>query len=216
MPVRPRSMSCCVVTAALLSCATAQAASPRFELTPFAGYRMGGEFDVPDATGGAAQSEDLDAEASFGLSLGLYRDAYSFYEVLYSRQEASLDSSDPTLRSIDVSVEYMHVGGTAMFPQDETWFVPYLSLTLGATRLEPKAGAYDAETEFSASLGGGVRLPVNDNVAVTLGLRGYLTFVDSDTDIFCVSGGESAGCLLRTSGSTFFQGEAQVGITLRF
>jgi opacity protein-like surface antigen len=207
---------CGVVVAPLTYCGTAQAQSPRFELTPFVGYRMGGEFDVPGEPGAAERSVELEPGASYGIDLGLYRDPNSFYELLYSRQLASLDSSDAALRGVDVSAEYLHVGGTATFPQDENWLVPYLSLTIGATRLEPQDGSYDTETKFSASLGGGLRLPVNDNIAVTLGLRGYVTFVDSDTDLFCLSGSEGATCLLRTSSSTFFQGEAQLGLTLRF
>ena len=59
-------------------------------------------------------------------------------------------------------------------------------------------------------------MPFNDNVAATLGVRGYLTFVDSDTDILCISDAEGADCLLRSSGSTYFQAEAQLGLTLAF
>ena len=64
--------------------------------------------------------------------------------------------------------------------------------------------------------GGGVRLPFTDNLAATLGVRGYLTFVETDGQYFCASTGEQAGCLLKSSGSTFFQGEATLGLTLRF
>jgi opacity protein-like surface antigen len=217
MPVRPRSILWCLLVVPSLFSGAAQAAPPRFELTPFVGYRMGGAFDVTSASDTTGdRSVDVDAAASVGLGLGLYRDPNSFYELLYSRQEASLDASDATLRNVDVTVEYMHVGGTAIFPVEETWFAPFVSLTIGATRFEPQVDAYDTETNFSASLGGGLRLPVNENLAVTLGLRGYLTFVDSDTNIFCLSDADGANCLLRTSGSTFFQGEAQLGLTVRF
>jgi hypothetical protein len=39
--------------------------------------------------------------------------------------------------------------------------VPYLSFTIGA-HVSIRGGGYDDETKFSASLGGGVRLPFND------------------------------------------------------
>jgi opacity protein-like surface antigen len=219
MTVPIRAIVCgCAAAGSLLLCSVAAhaEAAPRFEVTPFAGYRMGGEFDASTESDAADDSVDLESDASYGIDVGLYRDRYSFYELLYSRQEASLDSSDAALSGVDVSVQYWHIGGTAMYPLEDNWFVPYLSLTIGATVLEPESGAYDSETKFSTSLGGGVRLPVNDNVAVTLGLRGYLTFIKSDTDLFCVSGPEGATCLLRSSGSTFFQGEAQLGLTVRF
>ena len=70
--------------------------------------------------------------------------------------------------------------------------------------------------ELAGSLGGGLRLPFNDNLAATLGVRGYLTLIESDTSIFCKSDSEGGGCLVRSSGSTFFQAEALLGLTVRF
>jgi opacity protein-like surface antigen len=191
----------------------AHAAGPRFEVTPFGGYRTGGSFELPATESSPARDVDLDDGGSWGVDLGLYRDGSSFYELLYSTQSTSMDSSDPTLSRVDVQTDYYHFGGTLLFA-DEQWMVPYLSLTAGATRFS--ADDYDSETKFSMSLGGGLRLPFSDHVAATLGVRGYLTFIDSNTNFLCVSGGEESGCLVRSSGSTYFQAEAQLGLTLRF
>ena len=157
---------------------------------------------------------DIEDGSSWGIDLGLYRDPNGIYELLYSKQSTGIDSSDPALGNIDVDTEYYQFGGTLFFP-DEHWYIPYLSLTIGATRFSADGG-YDSKTRFSGSLGGGFRLPFNDNVAATLGVRGYLTFVDSDTDILCISDAEGADCLLRSSGSTYFQAEAQLGVTVAF
>jgi hypothetical protein len=189
-------------------------AAPRFEVTPFVGYRFGGEFDVQGADGEAERSIDLDDDTSFGLDIGLYRDNNSFYELLYSRQESGVDSSDAALRGLDVTTEYLHFGGTLLFDQD-TWYRPYLSMTIGATRLDP-SGGYDDETKFSASLGGGFRFPINERIAATLGARAYVTFVGSDTELFCVSIDGASSCLFKSSGSTYFQAEAQLGLAVRF
>lgn len=202
-------------TALLATSAVVRAESPVFEFTPFAGARMGGGFDVTNAEGNDS-SVDLGSGASFGLDLGLYRDRQSFYELLYSSQTSELDSNDPLLRGVDVRVDYLQFGGTAFFPQESDRFVPYLSLTIGATFMKPDQGDYDSETKFSGSLGGGFRFPFNDNVALNLGLRGYLTFIESDTRLFCVSDAQDAGCLLKSSGSTFFQAEALLGLSVRF
>jgi opacity protein-like surface antigen len=202
--------------ACLLLCAAPGAAlaeSPTFEIMPHVGYRLGGGFERPATLTEPARDIDLDESSSWGLGLGLYRDPNSFYELLYSTQETSFNTNDPNLSRIDVSVDYLHFGGTLLFA-DENWLVPYLSLTAGATRFD--ADGYDSETKFSASLGGGMRLPFTDNFSATLGLRGYLTFIDSNTSVFCVSGNEESGCLLRSSGSTLFQTEAQLGFALRF
>jgi hypothetical protein len=150
------------------------------------------------------------------VDVGIYRDPWSFYEILYSTQSVDLDSTDPALAGVDVDTDYIHVGGTLLFA-DEYWVVPYFSFTAGATLFNANGG-YDSDTKFSISMGTGLRLPFSEHVAATLGLRGFLTFVDSDSDIFCVSRpqeGES-GCLLKTSGDTYFQGEATLGLTLRF
>jgi Outer membrane protein beta-barrel domain len=197
----------------LLVAGAVHADVPRFEITPFAGGRMGGGFDATDDAGVTTEA-DLESGASFGVDLGLYRDSSSFYELLYDHQQTAFDSSDAALEGVDVNVDYLHVGGTVLFP-DEYWFVPYVSLTIGAAMFSPD-GPYDSETKFSASLGGGVRLPISDSVAVTLGLRGYLTFVSSDTDLFCASGPEGGACLVHSTGSTLFQGEGLLGVTVRF
>lgn len=213
MPMSLRVLTGALVCACVPSLSALADDRVRFDVTPMVGYRAGGEFDEVDPESTAEGSLDLDDGGTFGIDLGLYRDSHSFYEILYSRQDSGIDSPDPDVGSVDVATEYLHFGGTLLFT-DEYWFVPWLSLTIGATRLDPDGG-FDSETEFSASLGGGVRMPFNEHVAANVGVRGYVTLLDSDTAIFCVGSGD-LNCLVRTSGSTFFQGEAFVGLSFRF
>jgi hypothetical protein len=202
-----------VLLASLGAAPAAQGDDVRFEITPFVGYRMGGSFDAQDAAGNATGSADLDDGSSWGLDLGLYADQTGIYELLYSKQTSGLDRKDPLLGSVDVTTEYYQFGGTRFYPSEQ-WVVPYLSATIGATRFS--ADGYSSETKFSGTIGGGLRLPFNDNFAATLGVRGYLTFTESDTDYFCKSVNGEATCLLVSSGSTMFQTEALLGLTLRF
>ncbi len=187
--------------------------SPRAELTPYIGYRFGGQFDLDVVPPDTSKSVDLQDSSVWGVDLGIYRDRSSFYEVLYSHQSAGLDTNDPSLKGTDVTIEYLQVGGTLLF-QDHDHYVPYLSLTVGGTKFDA-GGSYGSETKFSGSLGGGVRFPIGEHLAATLGARGYLTVVNSDTEFFC-SGSGSVNCLFRTTGSTFFQGEALLGVTFVF
>ena len=189
-------------------------ADVRAEVTPFVGYRMSGSFDVEFADGSGTESVDVEDSSAWGIDVGIYARPDAFYEFLYSTQTTNLDSRNPDIAGVDVTTEYFQFGGTAFFPAEQ-WAVPYLSLTLGATRYSANQG-YDSDTKFSGSLGGGLRLPFNDNFAATLGVRGYLTLIDSDTSIFCRSDSEGGGCLVRSSGSTFFQAEATLGLTVRF
>jgi hypothetical protein len=189
-------------------------ADVRAEITPFVGYRMSGGFDVERADGSGTESVDVEDSSAWGIDVGIYATPDAFYEFLYSTQTTNLDSRDPAIAGVDVTTEYFQFGGTAFFPADQ-WPVPYLSLTIGATRYSADQG-YGSDTKFSGSLGGGLRLPFNENVAATLGVRGYLTLIESDTSIFCKSDSQGGGCLVRSSGSTFFQAEALLGLTVRF
>jgi hypothetical protein len=207
-------MVACVALAALTAASANAEGTPRFELTPWVGYRGGGDFDLQVAED-ETKSVDLDADTSFGLDLGLYRDSHSFYELLYTRQETSVDSSEATLQGLDVTTEYLHFGGTILFDHD-TWYQPYLSMTVGATRLDASGGGYDSETKFSGSIGGGFRLPFNERVSGVAGVRAYLTFIGSDTDLFCLSVNGELNCLLKSSGSTFTQFEGMLGLSVKF
>ena len=186
---------------------------PAFEITPWFGYRFGGKFDLDDPPSGVPASVNVDSSASWGVDLGIYRDRDSFYEVFYAQQSTGVDSSDALLKGLDVDVTYLQAGGTLLF-RDYERVVPWLSLTIGATRFDA-GGDFGSETKFSWSLGGGIRVPMGDHFAATLGLRGYMTLVDSDTRILCTGNGD-AQCLFKTSGTGFYQGEALLGFTATF
>ena len=178
-------------TAALALLGTASAwadGKPTAEITGFAGYRMGGQFDVNDSTTGDENSVDLQDSGSWGVDIGIYRDATSFYELLYSQQSSDLDSGDPTIKRADVKVEYFQFGGTIMYPYDDNWFIPYLSLTIGATRLDVQGAgsqighavfrqprrrrAYPDQREFLDD-GRAARLPDRGRLGQRVPVRGH-------------------------------------------
>lgn len=197
----------------LLPCllpAVAWSGTPRaidFEISPFAGYRFGGQFE-DRAT---AANVDVEESASFALAIDAEYSPGESIQVFYGRQSSEVQGTSP---AIDLDVEYFHVGGVATFPRDE--LLPYVVGTIGATRFSAGAGGVDDETRFSLSLGGGLRYFFTRTVGVRLEARGYLTFVETEADIFCVSDQGTATCLLRTSGSVLWQVEAQAGLTFRF
>jgi hypothetical protein len=197
----------------LMFAAPASADNRRFEVMPFGGYRVGGDFDVEDEQGVELRSADLDEDVSWGIELAYYRDRNAYYELLFSRQTSQFDDNDPALGGVDLTTDYIQFGGTLLF-DSEPWILPYLSLTIGLTRFD--ADGFGSEYKFSGSLGTGLRLPVNDRLSFVAGVRGYGTLIDSDTELFCVSGGGQGSCVVRTSGDIFFQGEATVGVALRF
>ena len=193
----------------------AVAAEPCLEVTPFAAYRLGGQFQTDAPANGGAGRTDVKNGTAWGVDFGLYRDAESYYQLLYSRRDAGLDTDDAGLRGIDVRIEYFQLGGTVLLPQP-AGHAGYISLTIGLTRLAALSGPYGSEHEFSASLGGGFRYPFTDRLQANIGVRGYATFVDRNTDLVCISDAGQAGCLLRSSGRTLWEVEGHAGLTFRF
>jgi opacity protein-like surface antigen len=181
-----------------------------WEVTPFVGYRFGGDFDV----GTTSTDANLDDDASFGIAINLGIDNYQQYELFYSRQEASFESTSP-VAPLDLDVEYLHLGGTLLL-NDELPVAPYLAGGLGITRLSPQSGPGSDDTRFSISLGLGVKLPVSQSFSVRLEARSYLTIVENDTAFFCASGSQGGVCAIQSSGDSFIQYELLAGVSFAF
>jgi opacity protein-like surface antigen len=178
---------------------------------PFAGVRVGGEFR--DTTNDGDRDTDIQESGAFGLALRMQRDAASEWEILYSRQRTETDATSGGAPSLDLDVEYLHFGGT-FFPTERN-YAPYVLGGLGVTRFSPKPGGLDDATDFSLSLGGGMRFPLTEAFALRLEARGFLTFVDADTAVFCISDG-GGFCAIQGSGSTLLQFEAVLGFAFSF
>ncbi len=179
-----------------------------YELTPFVGYRMGGDFDIANSS----QHANLDDHGSFALAFDLRRDEVSQYELLYARQESRLEKNSP-LAPLDVNVEYLHLGGT-LDVDGQMPLKPYILGSLGITRFTLQSGTDD--TRFSMSLGAGLRVPVTPRFGLRLEARGFLTLIDTRSAIFCASGSFGGVCSIRARGSTFTQFELMAGAAFAF
>jgi hypothetical protein len=203
------------IAAAICLCwaapAGAQEKASRFEITPYAAYRMGGSFDEKD---GAGRVEINDSGAE-GILFNIAANPNGQYELIYARQRTDADTSgffpdDPT---IDMDVEYVQFGGTYLFDGDNTR--PFIALTLGVTQFAPALPDTGSESFVSASLGGGIQIRARERLGIRLEARLFTTFVDDSSNIFCVSDG-GAGCLVRVDARTLSQWEARAGLVFRF
>ena len=184
-----------------------------WEVTPFVGYRMGGDFDLDGST--SARKVDLDDHGSFGLAVNLLPgDRSESYELFYSRQKASV-AKNSLLAPFELNVEYLHLGGT-LAVNDELPIKPYIVGGLGLTRFSPRTGNGGDDSRFSLSLGGGFKLPVTKNFGVRLEARGFVTFVNSDSAFLCVSGSQGGACTVRVKGDAFIQYELLAGAAFAF
>jgi len=185
-----------------------------WEVTPFIGYRGGGNFDLEGST--TANEVDLDDHGSFGLAVNLFPDGDKMqsYELLYSRQQTNVAKNSP-LAPFDLNVEYLHLGGT-LAVNDELPVKPYIAGGLGFTRFSPQTGNGGDDSRFSMSLAGGLRLPVTKHFGVRFEARGYLTFVNSESAFFCASGSQGGACTVKVKGDTFIQYELLAGAAFAF
>ncbi len=195
-----------------MTSAAAQDKLFKFEITPFAAYRIGGQFDEKDGDG---QFELNESDAQ-GIMLNISANPNGQYELLYARQDTEVDTqalfaTDPML---DLDVEYFQFGGTYLFDGEN--IRPFVAMTFGLTHFDPQPAEFDSESYFSASFGGGVQLNASQRIGVRIEGRVFTTLVESDSDIFCSSTDGVGACLIQVDGTTLTQWEARAGLVFRF
>jgi hypothetical protein len=94
--------------------------------------------------------------------------------------------------------------------------VPFIALTAGVARFEPRLDDVEAENYFSWSLGGGVQLRANRRIGVRLETRLFGSLIEDESALFCVSSPAVAGCALSVEGNALYQIEARIGVVARF
>ena len=178
------------------------------EITPYAGYTIGGSF-TDNATGA---SLDVQEGGSFGLVLGLPDTPETQYELFYGVQRTKVTGGGTfggeTL--FDLDIHYLHLGGAYLFIGEKVR--PFVSGGLGATHFVPSGSGMNAKTYFSLSLGGGVKVPVSGHVGLRFEGRGVMTILPDSTQIFCVSSG-GAACNVKVQGDVLGQILLMAGIT---
>jgi opacity protein-like surface antigen len=181
---------------------------PEFEITPFYGYMIGGEFEDPSTNTDRDLDEANDLGVIFNAAAG---DQWRHYEVLYSTQSTEIDGSVP----IDLDAEYLQLGGTVSHP-DAEYVIPYFGITIGAARFSPDQSGLDSETKFAFTVGTGVKVPITEHIGVRFDARAFVSLLDTDGNIFCVSDNGVGTCAIRTKSDTFIQYHAALGLTVAF
>ena len=192
--------------------ALAQDDSTKFELTPFAAYRGGGQFEDKEGL----VEFDLQESNAWGLILNGKVEANTQWEVLYSSQSTRVETAEaiPDEPDLDMDVEYLHLGGTYLFDGERVR--PFIAATIGASRFGPQPSGFSSETFVSGSFGAGWKINLAKNLALRVEARGYATLVDDDSQLFCVSSDAGGACLIVLEGSFFTQWETRAGLVFRF
>ncbi len=216
----------------------AQAKDARVEIRPFAGFRLGGNVSdsgYESVGGGDELVESLNVKpgSQFGLMLNLPLALLGMYdpdnnwqlEATFALQPSTLridaraDIDIPALNPnfkqdgdqielFDMDVTYIHVG--AMHQWTNGSWIPYLNFGLGGTIFKPD-GDLDTKTRFSMSFGGGVKRFFNDRFGIRSQLRGFVTFLGSNDQLYC----DPFGCWTYEDPVYFSQFEISTGLIIR-
>ncbi|WP_228768396.1 outer membrane beta-barrel protein [Shewanella sp. TC10] len=196
-----------------IACTAAMTLPAKAEIyvSPFGGYSFGSsEFDISDPNTNDTGKLKITESEHYGVMIGTTtKDPGNIY-FLYSTQATDVRNgafTDEVFNELDV--DYFHLGGSLYFPNGK--FKPYVTVSAGATHMRP-SGNFSSETRFSMGFGGGAAFEITPQVALFADVRGYATFVNSDNTFFC--GPDE--CLWHISADVMWQGQANVGLEVKF
>jgi hypothetical protein len=183
-----------------------------FELTPFVGYTTGGTIHA-DQTSLFGEDVDLASSANVGVNFGIPLNNGLKLELMVDRQNTHLGSGgfgsdlfNPSGQRVgDFHVTYYHAG--LQIPVGVSRNVrPFVIVSAGMANLDPATAGVSASNRFSASAGGGVKVPFNRNAGFRFEARGFYTALPDNS--FCR--------LCDTGSKDLFQGQANFGVYFGF
>lgn len=193
----------------------AQGAS--IELTPTIGYRWGGEILAEDNDLFAVDVEVEDSQA-FGLILDIPVTRSLQIELLVDRQSTDFGQDrlfSPDDFELGVDLTYYHVG--VLWQWHTRDLVPFVVGSVGLAQIEPDLAGVEDEERFSASIGGGFKVPITDHFGFRFELRGFWTDTDKgdchwyEDDEYCWDDWHNWN-----GDDDLVQGEVKVGFVFRF
>ena len=178
----------------------------RFGITPFYGYRFGGEVQDPNT----------DTKYSFkdGPAYGLVLDYapldyYGRFEILWSRQDSSVDFyGNSGLGNVGLTIDVIQAGGECEYGSER--LRGYVSADVGATHYSTYG--YGGDTKFSFGIGGGVKAFLTKHIFLRADLRGFGTVTEAEGSFIYANGVTVA----TFSGTALWQGQVSAGIGITF
>jgi hypothetical protein len=192
-----------------LSLSLLAAATPAFgvDLTPFAGWRFGG--DLTTQQSGYTNSSSINSALSYGAIIDFPIGAPRSLELYYSREPTTIGGSLAASPVHDVTVSVYHLGLVEAIPMQD----PRLSwLVVGSAGATQLAASGSSRTHLSIGAGGALLFMASEHVGVRMDLRALLTFTGGGGGAVACSG----GCAAQINSTAFAQGEISVGIVARF
>lgn len=142
--------------------ATSQSAR-RVELSPFVGYQLNGEINFIEG------DFEMDNALSYGGILSVEVGSGVWGEFTFSRSDTKANFrrflSDETF-NYDMAINYFQLGGVKELGNNT--IVPYATFSGGVAWFQVKDSNVNDEVVFSVGLGGGVKIRLNDRLALRL------------------------------------------------
>ncbi|MBN1879603.1 outer membrane beta-barrel protein [bacterium] len=149
------------------------------QITPYAGFLMGDEYDaaIDDAYAYGQIRQDDCAVAGIRVGFGLVQNVgLEFHysqarSAFYGTTGNNFFESESKLSDVDIHTFMVNIN----FDFSDSTIVPYFTMGMGTTLYDVKSGTSDSE--FTGSMGGGIKARIAPNIALRFDIRGYITQV---------------------------------------
>jgi opacity protein-like surface antigen len=178
----------------LTAAAAARAQTPKVEITGIIGWTLADGVSgdpIRAANGETYDRVDPQDSVDFGFSLGFFASPSAEVGFLWRRQATKLDISGTTTTTVgDMNIDGYHGYLAYYFGSPEAKARLYVMGGLGVihygavsyTKVDGTAAATPSGTQFSTTLGAGVKVNASPNVGVKFGMQWTPTYIKSDAE----------------------------------
>jgi hypothetical protein len=196
-------------------------AQARLELDPFVGYETSGSYPVSifTSTGGITIPINrlrVNDSLAFGTFVD-YNVTENFQaEFMWNRNNTSYSAhnvlTERYFKAFDSTIDQFQFGGLYMFLGSEHKLRPYAAFSVGFTH-DSNGGGTPNRTEFSWSVGGGVKYLIGRHFGLRGDLRYLPTYGSSSSGVYC---DPFFGCYSTTLHNYLNRGSFVGGIIVKF
>ncbi len=164
---------------------------PKFEITPFTGYMLGGYLNVYQGQVSITDNQNYGLSFVYTVPFGKGVQVEAFW----LRQQSSLNLQERgdfgKKKLFDIDTHYMQIGGIYGV-RNKNW-MPFGSMSFGLTLFHPQSFQYSDEWQFSITVGGGLKYYLTRHFGLRLQARALIPLYWNGGGIWCGPGGCSVG-----------------------